>query len=70
MKKIYNISKTQLIIAWIFGIIFTLNFSGSCSNNYKTCSPTEVSVIVLVPFILFFYTAGWLDNRKMNSNKE
>jgi hypothetical protein len=58
MNKIYNITKIQLIIIWLFGVFGWLYTFDGYENSIKAF------FFVFIPFILFFYTAGWFNYRK------
>jgi hypothetical protein len=61
MKNLYNITKGQLITIWVFGVLGTLYAIEAAS--YSQSDFAEFSVL-LIPFILIFYTIGWRNNRK------
>jgi DNA segregation ATPase FtsK/SpoIIIE-like protein len=64
MKKIYNITKLQLIVIWVFGIILAFVFQ-DCGYN-TGCGSTENAITTLVLFLVVFYTAGWWQNKKFS----
>ena len=62
MKNVYSITKGQLIIAWIFGIILAFAVQ-DCGYN-TSCGAIENAVSVITIFVLIFYTFGWRNNKK------
>jgi hypothetical protein len=65
--NIYKISKGQLTVSWVFGIIYLLTI-------YFMISDTEdiliATLAILVPYLLFFYTIGWKEaNKKIKKEK-
>jgi len=62
MKRIYGISKLQLIVIWFFGIILAVVVQ-DCGYN-TVCGSSENAVTTVVLFALVFYTVGWWQNKK------
>ncbi|HEY9583838.1 MAG TPA: hypothetical protein VJI66_02650 [Candidatus Paceibacterota bacterium] len=73
--KIYNISKGQFVTVWIFSItIWVLIINKSCNwyKEFYRCPPPALSsntssydwLAVIVPFVIVFYTIGWMSNRR------
>ncbi len=61
MKHFYDISRGQLITAWVFGVVFCL-FQLSPALDYGR--QWAISLLIFVPFFLTFYTIGWFKRRK------
>ncbi len=57
--NIYNITKGQLIILWIFGIVGELSLADSYYYGFM-----KDLFLWLIPAFLIFYTLGWLNRRK------
>lgn len=57
MKNIYNISKGQFIVVWIFGVIFWIQALNDYGDFWAAC-------VTIVPAVLAFYTIGWNANHK------
>ena len=58
--RIYNITKGQLITLWAFGFFFWV-WVGDLSS-IKISDSFRIDpflLILLIPFILIFYTIGW-----------
>jgi hypothetical protein len=62
MKNLYNISKWQLIVAWIFGVLLAYVVL-DCGYN-TVCGSIENSISLLILFTLAFYTVGWWQRNK------
>ena len=60
MKNIYNISKGQLITIWGLGIVFWIS-SFLLSDSSELLG---LFFIILIPFVLIFYTIGWKNKKK------
>jgi len=65
--SIYNITKGQLIILWIFGVLLWIGDIITFLESYSTSSPSGF-LIILIPFILIFYTIGWRKKHKSKKN--
>ena len=76
MKKIYNISKGQVITLWVFfGILWIVSALGvfiDFSSSY--ISPKEMGLFHflllgfwLIPFLLVFCTLGWKNNKNKDN---
>ena len=64
MKNIYNITVGQLIAVWAFGCIgwfFTLQPALDYNVGFA------LFLLLFIPFALVFYTIGWRNHRKSNS---
>ena len=82
MKKIYNITKGQLITLWIFGLLFIylhFNYTNQIENKvfiYNTqfrenAAMVFMTILLVIIFALIFYTIGWRNHRKTyNKTKE
>lgn len=55
MRNLYNISKGQLTAIWVFGTIAELYFIG-----YSTYDSFYGMLTVVLPFLIVFYTLGWV----------
>jgi len=53
----YNITRGQLIVVWIAGIIVWLRELAASTEWYGT--PIDSVLALTIPFILLFYTLGW-----------
>lgn len=64
MKRFYSISKAQLIILWVFGVIATLWSIEKASYSHYTANYTFPELMSwLIPLVLFLYTIGWRDRQ-------
>jgi hypothetical protein len=70
MKNIYKITKLQLIILWLFGVVYSLirinNANNQCHFGKIRIGECQIpySLIVFIVFILIFYTIGWFNYKK------
>jgi len=69
MKNLYKITKEQLIVIWVFGVIGEIWLL--IQINSRTLIPSigstkdltiEMFIIWLLPMLLIFYTLGWREN--------
>lgn len=60
MGKIYNISKGQLATLWIFGALAWVWTSEEFNYN----SDLAEVLLLIIPFILVFYTIGWRNQKR------
>jgi hypothetical protein len=65
MKRIYDISKGQIITVWLFGIIAWLWALDDASSWDSSGLGSFLSI--LIPFLLIFYTIGWRKEKKSDS---
>ncbi len=64
MKRFYSISKAQLIVLWVFGVIATLWSIEKASYSHYTANYTVPELMSwLIPLVLFLYTIGWRDRK-------
>ena len=77
MKNVYNLSLGQFLTFLLFSIIVWINVIKNACEWYKYCNrfdsfykPTLVAdwLGFIIPFLVIFYTLGWLRNRKNNEN--
>jgi len=59
MKNIYNITKGQLITAWVCGV-----FLFFILGNKPEVNTLDIVIGVGVLFVLVFYTIGWRNHKK------
>lgn len=67
MKNLYNVTKGQLMVIWIFGILAWLIIFFYALDSFTPPSSMKVVLWLLIPFALAFYTIGWRNYRKSNS---
>jgi hypothetical protein len=60
MKKMYDISKAQLITLWVFGFFIWI----WSINQVDYGSSMGSFFAILIPFLLTFYTIGWRAEKK------
>jgi len=65
-KNMYNITKGQLIVVWIAGIIVELFLLFIIDTTYPNSEP-HLFLFLMIPFILIFYTLGW-KSRNIHKN--
>ncbi len=64
-KEFYSITKGQLLVMWVFGVIGTI----FCIATASDMGDSLFGFLgIALAFFLFFYTFGWRANRK-NINK-
>ncbi len=64
MKNFYNITKSQLIVLWFFGLVGW--FFSMAESSY---SDLASALIVIIPAFIIFYTLGWR-NYNLKNKKE
>lgn len=65
MKNFYNISKAQLYVLWVFGMIATFWAIDKATYSHYSADFTIPELLSwFIPLALFFYTLGWRDYRK------
>lgn len=64
-KEFYSVTRGQLIIIWIFGVI---GIMFSFISAEEESDPFFGFLAIGILFFLFFYTIGWRANKKANIN--
>jgi len=72
MKNLYNISKGQFITLWVFSVLIWIRIINHSCAWYASCSrfnfsdDTEIAdwLSFIIPFLIIFYTIGWINHRK------
>lgn len=69
MKNLYDITRWQLAWLWFFIVIAWFKFLSTSCVGLKLCSrlvhtPISDWAIVVIPFLIIFYTMGWVSKLK------
>ena len=72
MKNLYEISKWQFILLWVFSVIAWVRVANNSCEWFQLCrrfgsdnmTPLADWMALIIPFVLVFYTLGWISHQK------